>query len=104
MRHLKGGVADFPGLLAEDGAQQTLLRGQLGLALRRNLAHQNISRADLRADTDNTALIQVFQGIFAHARHIAGNLFRSQLGIAGFRLILLNVDGGIDIFLNQALG
>ena len=104
MRHLKGGVADFPGLLAEDGAQQALLRGQLGLALRSYLSYQDISRTDLRADADDAALIQVFQGILAHARHIAGNLFRSQLGIAGFRLILLNVDGGIDIFLNQALG
>ena len=89
MRHLKGGVADFPGLLAEDGAQQALLRGQLGLALRSYLSYQ---------------LIQVFQGILAHARHIAGNLFRSQLGIAGFCLILLNVDRGIYILLNQALG
>ena len=32
--HLEGGVADLAGLLTEDGAQQALLRGELGLALR----------------------------------------------------------------------
>ena len=34
VRHLQRGVADLAGLLTEDGTQQPLLRGQLGLALR----------------------------------------------------------------------
>ena len=34
VRHLEGSVAHLAGLLAEDGAQQALLGGQLGLALR----------------------------------------------------------------------
>ena len=41
--HLQGGIADFAGLLAEDGAQQALLGGQLGLALRGDLADQDIT-------------------------------------------------------------
>src|SRR5699024_8909636 len=32
--NLHGGVTDLAGLLTEDGAQQALLRGQLGLTLR----------------------------------------------------------------------
>ena len=34
VRHLEAGVADLAGLLTEDGAQQALLGGELGLALR----------------------------------------------------------------------
>ena len=104
VRHLKGGIADFSCLLAENSAQQALLCGQLSLALGSNLSYQDISCADFCADTDNTALIQVFQGILAHARYVAGDFFRSQLGVTGFRLILLNMDGGVDVFLNQTLG
>ena len=42
--HTQGGVADLAGLLAEDGAQQALLGGQLGLALRGDLADQDVAR------------------------------------------------------------
>ena len=41
---------DLPGLLAEDGPQQPLLSGEVGLALGGDLAHQDIAGADLRAD------------------------------------------------------
>ena len=43
-RHLQRGVADVAGLLAEDRAQQLLLGGELGLALRRHLADQDVAR------------------------------------------------------------
>ena len=43
-RHLERGVADVAGLLAEDRPQQLLFRGQLGLALRRHLADQDVAR------------------------------------------------------------
>ena len=41
---LQGGVADFPGLLAEDGPQQALLSRQLRLALGRDLADEDNRR------------------------------------------------------------
>ena len=41
--HLQGGIADLAGLLAEDGPQQALLGGQVGLALGGDLAHQDIA-------------------------------------------------------------
>src|SRR2546422_5573210 len=47
------GVANVPGLLAEDRPQQLLLGGELGLALRRDLADQNIAGLDLRADSND---------------------------------------------------
>ena len=43
VRHLQRGVAHLAGLLAEDRAQQPLLRGQLGLALGRDLADQDVA-------------------------------------------------------------
>jgi hypothetical protein len=55
VRHLQRGVADLAGLLAEDGAQQALLGGQLGLALRGDLADQDVAGADLGADADDAA-------------------------------------------------
>ena len=60
-RHLEDGVADVAGLLAEDGAQQLLLGGELGLALRRDLAHQDVARLDRGADADDAALVEVLR-------------------------------------------
>ena len=42
--HLQGGVAHLAGLLSEDGAEQPLLSGEVGLALGGDLAHQNVGR------------------------------------------------------------
>ena len=103
MRHFKGGVADFPGLLAEDGAQQTLLRGQLGLSLGRYLSDQDIARADLGSDADDSPLVQILEGIVADARNVPGDLLRSQLRITGLCLIFLDMHGGVDILLHQTL-
>src|SRR5690606_2375516 len=55
VRHLEAGVADLASLLTEDGPQQPLLRGQLGLALRRHLADQDGGRHDLGTDADDAA-------------------------------------------------
>ena len=47
---LRRGVADLARLLLEDRADQLLLGRQLGLALRRDLADEQVARADLGAD------------------------------------------------------
>ena len=47
-RAVERGVAHVAGLLAEDRPQQLLLRGELGLALGRDLAHQDVARLDAR--------------------------------------------------------
>ena len=56
VRDAQRGVLHLARLLAEDRAQQLLLRGELGLALRRDLAHQDVAFADLRADADDAAI------------------------------------------------
>ena len=48
VRHAQRGVLHLARLLTEDRPQQLLFRGQLGLALRRDLADQDVARAALR--------------------------------------------------------
>ena len=79
--YLQRGVTDLPGLLAEDGPQQLLLRGGLGLALGGHLAHQVVTGVDLRADADDAVLVQVPQGVLAHVGDVAGDGLGAQLGV-----------------------
>ena len=103
MGHFQRGVADLAGLLAEDGPQQPLLGGQVCLTLGRDLAHQDVAGVDLRADADNTPLVQILQGLLAHVGDVAGDLLRPELGVAGVDLVFLDMDGGIHILLHQPL-
>ena len=103
MGHTQGGVADLAGLLAEDGAQQALLGGQLGLALRGDLADEDVAGLDLGTDADDAAVIEVLQRVIADVRDVAGDLLGSELRVAGLGLIFFNVDGGVDILADELL-
>src|SRR5690625_1532114 len=92
VRHLQGGVADLTGLLTEDGTQQALLRGQLGLALGRDLADQDVAVDDLDADTDDAPVVEAGQDLIADVGDLPGDLFRTQLGVPCVDLVLLDVD------------
>ncbi len=94
VRHAQGGVAHLARLFAEDGAQQALLGGELGLALGRHLAHQDIPGAHLRTHADDAAFVQLAQRVVRNVGDVAGDLFGSELGVAGLHLVLLHVDGG----------
>ena len=96
-------VAHVAGLLAEDRAQQLLLRRQLGLALRRDLADQDVARLDLGADAHDARLVEVLEGLLADVRDVARDLFLAELGVARDALELLDVDRGEDVVLDQAL-
>ena len=101
--HTQRGVAHFAGLLAEDGAQQALLSGQLGLALGADLTNQDVAGVDLGAHADDAALVQILQGILAHVGDIPGDLLGSQLILAGLDFVLLNVDGGVHVLTHDLL-
>src|SRR6185437_1515212 len=90
-------------LFAEDGAQQLLFRRQLGLALGRYLADEDVVVADLRADADDARLVEVTQSVLADVGNIARDLFRPELGVAGFDLELLDVDRGVVVLADQLL-
>ena len=103
-RHAQRGVLHVGGLLAEDRAQQLLFRGQLGLALRRDLAHQDVAGLHFRADVGDARLIQLGQGRLAHVGDVRGDLLGTELGVAGDAGQLLDVDGRETVFLHHALG
>ena len=103
VRHTQRGVTHLAGLLAEDGTEQALLSGQLGLALRGDFTDQNITALDLGADADDAALVQVLQCILRDVGDVAGDLFGSQLGVAGLGLIFLNVDRGVNVLTDDLL-
>ena len=56
---VEGGISDLSRLFAEDCAEQSLLGGQLGLALGRNLTDKDIAGVDFGADADDAALVEV---------------------------------------------
>ena len=103
-RHAQRRVAHVARLLAEDRAQQLLFRRQLGLALRRDLADEDVARLHLGADAHDARLVEVLEGLLADVRDVARDLFLAELGVAGDALELLDVDRGEDVVLDQALG
>ena len=54
-RDLERAVAHVAGLLAEDRAEELLFGRELGLALRRDLADEDVARLHLGADADDAA-------------------------------------------------
>src|SRR5262249_11393045 len=85
-------------LLAEDGAQEALLRGEFGFGLRRDLADENVARLHFRADTDDTIRAEIAQRFFRDVRDVAGDFLGAELGVAGADLKFIDVDRGVDVF------
>src|SRR3712207_5944670 len=83
VRHLERGVADLARLLLEDRADELLLGRELGLALRRHLADEQVAGADLGADADDAAVVEVAQRLLRAVRDVAGDLLVAELGRAG---------------------
>ena len=104
VRDLQRGVAHLARLLTEDRAQQPLLGRELGLALGGDLADQVVAGVDLGADAHDPALVEVLQDLLGDVGDVAGDLLGAQLGVAGVDLVLLDVDRGEDVLLDQPLG
>src|SRR5215211_3595229 len=104
VRDLQRGVADLARLLLEDRADQLLLGGELGLALRRDLADEQVAGADLGPDPDDAAVVEVAQRLLRAVRDVARDLLVAQLRRAGVDLVLLDVDRGELVVLDEALG
>ena len=99
------GVTDLARLLLEDRADQLLLGRQLGLALRRDLADQEVAglatSAPMRTMPRSSRLRSDLLGA---VRDVAGDLLVAELGRARVDLVLLDVDRGELVVLDQALG
>jgi len=72
-------VLHVGGLLAEDGAQQLLFRGQLGLAFRRHLADQHVARLDFGADVHDSRLVEARELRLGQVGDVARDFFRPEL-------------------------
>ena len=103
VRHLQARVTDLARLLTEDRAEQALFRRELGLALRRDLADEDVAGADLGADADDAALVEVLEDVFAQVRDVTRDLLGTELGVAGVDLVLLDVDRREHVVLHEAL-
>ena len=103
-RRLERGVADVAGLLTEDGAEQLLFGRELGLALRRDFADEDVALLDGRADADDAALVEIAQRGLADVRDVARDFLGTELRVAGFDLELLDVDRGVVVLFDQLLG
>ena len=101
VRQAQAGVLHLARLLTEDGAQQALLRGQLGLALGRDLAHQDVARLDLGADVDDAVLVEVLERLLAHVGDVPGDLLGPELGVPRLQLVLLDVDAGEEVLAHE---
>src|SRR5690606_33585936 len=92
------------GLLAEDRAQQALFRRELGFALRRYLADQDVAAAHLGADPDDAVLVEIAELHLGNVRDIRGSHLGPEFGVADRRVELFNVNGRELALLHQALG
>ena len=91
-------------LLTEDRGEQLLFRRELGLALRRDLADEDVARLHVRADAHDAALVEIDQRLFGDVRDLARDLFLTALRVADVQLELLDVDRRVHVVLHQALG
>ena len=92
--HAQRRVLDVLGLLAEDDLQQALLGGELLLALRSDLADEDVALADDGRGDDDARLVERLKSLGADVRDVARDLFGSELGVASLDLELGDVDGG----------
>src|SRR5690242_6847747 len=67
-------VLNVAGLFTEDGPQQFLFRGELRLALRRDLADKDRAGPFLGADADDAALVEIAKHVLADVRYVTRDL------------------------------
>ena len=103
MRNAQRAITNFTSLFTKDCTKQPFFSSQLSLTFRSYLTNQNVTRANFSADADNTALVQILQRILGYVRQLTGNFFFTKLSVTSVAVILLNVDRGEYISLNQVL-
>ena len=69
----------------------------MGFAFRRYFTHQDVTGFYFRTDVNNTGFIQTVLHTLGQVRNIAGNVFRTQLGITGNNVQFLNVNRSIAV-------
>ena len=101
-RAIERSVANVAGLFAEDGAEQFLFRRQRGFALGGYLADEDVARLHDRADADDAAFVEVAKERFADVGDVASDFLGTELGVAGFDFVLLDVNRGVVVVAARA--
>ena len=96
-------VFHIAGLVAEDGAEQLLLGRRVALALRRNLADEDVARLDTRSDAYDSVVVEVFCGLLADIGDVACEFLDATLRLTDVERILVYVDRGEHVFTHDAL-
>ena len=100
----EGGVFHVGRLFAEDGAKEALFRSKLGFGLRSDLTDEDIARLHFGTDADDTVVVEVAKCIFADVWNVAGDFFRSEFGVASRHVEFRNVNRGVNVVFDHALG
>ena len=87
-------VADIGRLFSKNRAKKLLFRSHRRLALRGDLADEDVARFDLGADIDDPGLVEIFQRLLADVRNVARDLFLPELGVARHDLEFFDMDRG----------
>ena len=83
--------------------QEFFFRRQLGLALRGDLADEDVTRSYIRADPDDPAFVKVVQRTLADVGDVPRELLATQLGVADLDVVFLDVDRGVDVIFDEFL-
>jgi hypothetical protein len=104
VRNLQRGVTHLTRLLTEDRTQQALLRRQLGLTLRGDLADEHVAGLHLGTDADDAVLVEVGEHLVGDVGDVAGDLLGTELGLTRVDFELLDVDRGHHVLADEPLG
>ena len=102
--HAQRGIFYVRSLFTENRPQQFLFRCQLGLALRRDLADQDIARADFRTDESNACFVELGERRITNVGNVGGDFLRAQLRVARDTGQLFDMDRREAVFLDDTLG
>ena len=69
-----------------------IARSEVCLALRSQLADEDVVRLDLGADPDDTFFVELLEHVAREVRDIPCDFLRSELCVSGFALMLLDVE------------
>ena len=84
-------VLHVASLVAEDCAQELLLRRRVALALGRNLADKDVARLHTRSNAYHAIVVEILGGLLADVGNVACELLHATLGLAHIERILVNV-------------
>ena len=88
---------------AENRPQKLFFRRKMGFPFRRNLADENVTGSNFRADAHDAAFIKIAQGVFADVRNVARDFFAPKLGVAGFDFAFFDVNRGEHVVFDDIL-